>query len=197
MTIYVFLILAALLFAVFVVTLVMNGVMKRKGFSVKPILNVALMIAVTAALFFFFGGLNIKTVKGAVFALVLLYAAVQDYYSRECDDAVWVVLLVLCLVGFDTNNIISMLLGGAAIFVPQIVVVMFSKRAPIGGADIKISTAAGILLGFWRGVAGFAIGLVAAVITMTIITKVKKKDKCEPFPLMPFLSAGLMLGYFI
>ena len=155
------------------------------------------MLSVTTAMYFLFGGLNLKTVKGVILSLILLYAAVQDYSIRECDDALWVMILILSLVGFDSRNIISMLLGGAAIFVPQMIVVLASRRGSIGGADIKISTAAGILLGFWRGVAGFAIGLVAAVITMTIITKVKKKDKGEPFPLMPFLSAGLMLGYLI
>ena len=197
MDIYDFLILAALLSAVLIITLMLCGAMKKRGFKVNKAICVVLMLAVTTAMYFLFGGLNLKTVKGVMFALILLYAAVQDYSIRKCDDALWVMILILSLVGFDVRNIISMLLGGAAIFVPQMIVVLASRRGSIGGADIKISTAAGILLGFHRGIIGYAAGLTAAVITMAIYGKVKKKDKSEPFPLMPFLSAGFMLGYFI
>jgi len=197
MNIYDFLILAALLSAVIIITLMLCGAMKKRGFKVNKAICIALMLAQATAMYFLFGGLTLKTVKGVILSLILLYAAVQDYSIRECDDALWVMILILSLVGFDSRNIISMLLGGAAIFVPQMIVVIASRRGSIGGADIKISTAAGILLGFHRGVIGYAAGLTVAVIIMTIYGKVKKKDKSEPFPLMPFLSAGFMLGYFI
>ena len=197
MDIYTILKLAALLSAVLIITLMLCGVMKKRGFKTNKAIFIALMLSVTTAMYFLFGGLTLKTVKGVILSLILLYAAVQDYSTRECDDALWVMILILSLVGFDSRNIISMLLGGAAIFVPQMIVVLASRRGSIGGADIKISTAAGILLGFHRGIIGFAVGLTVAVITMAIYGKVKKKDKGEPFPLMPFLSAGLMLGYLI
>ena len=197
MDIYTILKLAALLSAVLIITLMLCGVMKERGFKTNKAICIVLMLAVTTAMYFLFGGLNLKTVKGVILSLILLYASVQDNSTRECDDALWVMILILSLVEFDARNIISMLLGGAAIFVPQMIVVLASRLGSIGGADIKISTAAGILLGFHRGVIGYAAGLTVAVIIMTIYGKVKKKDKSEPFPLMPFLSAGLVLGYFI
>ena len=67
----------------------------------------------------------------------------------------------------------------------------------IGGADIKISTASVLSLGFFGGVIGYMAGLVFAVIFQTIYRKIKKQSCRNGFPLLPFLSAGLMLGYVI
>ena len=67
----------------------------------------------------------------------------------------------------------------------------------IGGADIKLSTAAALSLGFYGGVIGYMIGLVFAITVQLLTNKAKKRSNNEPFPLLPFLSTGLMIGYFI
>ena len=71
------------------------------------------------------------------------------------------------------------------------------KTGGIGGADIKISTAGVLSLGFFGGVIGYMAGLVFAVIFQTMYSKIKKQSCRNGFPLLPFLSAGLMLGYVI
>ena len=77
------------------------------------------------------------------------------------------------------------------------IVVMFFKTKGQGGADFKFSTAAALCLGFYGGVIGYMIGLVFAIVFQTIYNKVKKQSNKEAFPLLPFLSTGLMIGYFI
>ena len=47
------------------------------------------------------------------------------------------------------------------------------------------------------GVIGYMIGLVFAITVQLLTNKAKKRSNNEPFPLLPFLSTGLMIGYFI
>lgn len=191
-----FLKLAALLLAVLGVTALETYFLKKRQFKVHIAANMLAMSLVTALLFVF-GGLTVWTVKGIAFALILLYASVQDLSTHEADDFLWVMILLLCLADFGSVSIWSMLLGGAAVFIPQFAIVMLSKSAAIGGADIKISTAAALMLGVMGGLSGYIIGLLFAVVFMLIYNKVNHKTYKKAFALLPFLSVGLMIGYFL
>ena len=137
------------------------------------------------------------TVKGIVLALILLRASVQDLSEHQADEFLWVMLLILALVNYKEVGITSMIFGALGVFIPQMAIAMFSKKGGIGGADIKLSTAAALSLGFYGGVIGYMVGLVFAIVFQTIYNKVKKQSNKEAFPLLPFLSTGLMIGYFI
>ena len=93
--------------------------------------------------------------------------------------------------------IIGVVFGALGVVIPQMAIAMFSKKSGIGGADIKLSTAAALSLGFYGGVIGYMVGLVFAIVFQTIYNKDKKQSNKEAFPLLPFLSTGLMIGYFI
>ena len=101
------------------------------------------------------------------------------------------------LVNFGEVGVMSMVFGALGVFLPQFIVVMFFKTKGQGGADFKVSTAAALCLGFYGGVIGYMIGLVFAIVFQTIYNKIKKKSNNDPFPFLPFLSTGLMIGYFI
>ena len=191
-----FLTLFGLLLAVCGITCILNYYMRKRGFSVNALANQLIVVLVTVALYVF-GGLSIWTVKGVIMLLVLLYASVQDISTHEADDSLWVMLLILALVGFGDVGIVSMLMGGLLVFIPQMAIAMFTNGNGIGGADIKISTAAAVLLGLFGGVLGYVIGLTFAVIFNLIYNKVKKQASNKAFALLPFISAGLMVGYFI
>jgi len=187
---------AALVFLTIIVGGLMNYYMDQRGFAFNPYLTYLLLPAVVGVLYIV-GGFSMWTVKGIVLALILLYASVQDLSERQADDFLWVMLVVLSLVNFGDIGIGSMIFGAIAVFVPQMLVAMFAKKGGIGGADIKISTAAALSLGFYGGVIGYMIGLVFAIVFQIIYNKVKKQSNKEAFPLLPFLSTGLMIGYFI
>ena len=120
--------------------------MKKRGFRVNCLSNHLILLLFSTVLFLF-GGLSVWMVKGIIFAWILLFASVQDLSTREADDFLWVMLLILSLVNFNTGSIVSMLVGALVIFVPQMAIAMFGKIGGIGGADIKTSTAAALLLG--------------------------------------------------
>ena len=187
---------AALVFLTVIVGGLMNYYMDQRGLAFNPYLTYLLLPAIVVALYLV-GGFSMWTVKGIVLALILLYASVQDLSTHEADDFLWVMLVILSLVNFGDVGIGSMIFGAIAVFVPQMAIAMFTKKGGIGGADIKISTAAALSLGFYGGVIGYWIGLIFAITVQLLSNKAKKRSNGEPFPLLPFLSTGLMIGYFI
>ena len=191
-----FLKLAALLAVVACITQIINVVMKKRGYNVSYLSNHLILILISTILFLL-GGLTVWTAKGIIFAWIMLFASVQDLSTREADDFLWVMLLILSLVNFSAYSIVSMLIGALVIFIPQMAIAMFGRIGGIGGADIKISTAAAFLLGFWSGIIGYIIGLISAIVFTLIRNKVKHITNDKSFALMPFLSVGLMIGYFI
>ena len=187
---------AALVFLTIIVGGLMNYYMDQRGFSFNPYLTYLLLPAIVVALYLV-GGFSMWAVKGIVLALILLRASVQDLSEHQADEYLWVMLLILALVNIGEVGVTSMVFGAIGVFIPQMVIAMLSKKGGIGGADIKLSTAAALSLGFYGGVIGYMIGLVFAIVFQTIYNKVKKQSNKEAFPLMPFLSTGLMIGYFI
>ena len=188
------------LLALVLITVVAGGLlnhyMLQRGFAYNLYLTY-LFIPVVGVTLYLVGGFTLWTLKGMVMALILLYASVQDVNTHEADDFLWVMLVILSLVNFGDVSIGSMVFGDIEVFVPQMAIAMFAKKGGIGGADIKISTAAALSLGFYGGVIGYMIGLAFGVIYQTIRNKVQNRSNQEPFPLLPFLSTGLMIGYLI
>lgn len=195
--VFYFLQFAAILLLTLGATFLLGRVMKSKGFKVKQTANCLIMTLVTISLFLL--GLNdpVWVLRGIVFALILLYASVQDLTFREADDFLWVMILILAIGSIGTVPVWSMLLGAAVVFVPQMAIAMFSKKGGIGGADIKLSTAAALLLGFFPGAIGYVAGLAFAILFTLIYNKIKHRTNQKSFPLIPFLSVGLMIGYLL
>lgn len=166
--------------------------------GITPDMTVCLLLTLSVGLFSFLPyGISMEMAKGLILFGILLYASISDIYKREVPDYVWIMIAILALVGFNTSKLPSMLIGAAVVFLPQLIIAMMRPNKAVGGADIKISTAAAFLLGAEKGILALIIGLSIAVIVMLIARKAKKTDKNEPFPLVPFLSVGIMAAYLI
>ena len=136
-------------------------------------------------------------IKTTILLALLLYASVRDIKTREVPDSISVMLLILGLVDTDIERFPSMLFGALLVFLPQFVSALINPSKALGGADIKLSSAAAFLLGAQRGLFALIVGLTLAVIAMPIIRRIRKLPKDQPFPLIPFLSIGIVVGYFI
>ena len=136
-------------------------------------------------------------IKTIILLTLLLYASVRDLKTREVPDSVSGMLLILSLVDTDIARLPSMLLGILLVFLPQFISALINPSKALGGADIKVSSSAAFLLGAQRGLFALIVGLTLAVIAMPIIKTIRKLPKDQPFPLIPFLSIGIVVGYFI
>lgn len=101
----------AFLFGSLVLTVILNKAMQKRGFKVKTAVNIT-VISILTCMLLFVGGASIWTAKGIIFAGILLYASVQDISTREADDSLWIMLLILSMVNFSPERISSMFAGG-------------------------------------------------------------------------------------
>ena len=142
-------------------------------------------------------GLSVTAVQGVFLACLLLYASCSDLTDHHMDDHIWVTVLALGLCSVGRFGIVSMLIGAAMVFVPQMLVSLIGKGNTLGGADIKLSTALAFLLGWQRGLAALMAGLLVAIIVMAIVQKLNRKKRRQPFALIPFLASAAAVVFFV
>ena len=185
--------LLAIVGATLLVGWVLNRIMTAKGFKTNLTVNLILSALIPIALFLRYGA-SLELVQGIFLLFVLMYATWSDLTSHTVDDYVPIIIFALGVASMTTVGLGSMIFGAFAVFVPQIVMALIPKCKPLGGADLKISTALAFLLGWERGIIGFVAGLLIAVVYMAIYNKVKKTDTKEEkaFALVPFLSIAAM-----
>ncbi len=141
--------------------------------------------------------MTLFTIKGMLLALILLYASMSDIKTRKVSDCISIMISILSLVGCNTADLPSMLMGAAVVFIPQFALAVINPQRSCGGADMKISTALAFLLGAEKGIFALIVGLLLSVITVSIYNKANNRDNKESFALVPFLSVGAMLAYII
>ena len=181
------------------VTGLLNRHFAKREFRFNKWLNYAITGVTGLLLTLVSGGVTLWAIKGGILCLILLYASVEDHTKHEADNWLSVMVLILSLVDLREEILLFMLIGAAVVFVPQFLIAIFTneKRIAIGGADLKLSTATAFMLGFWKGTIGFCLGLFIAVVYQLIRDAVKHKNIKEAFPLLPYLSVGLMIGYLV
>ena len=193
-----FAVLTAFLFsgAAMLVGFLLHRIMQGKGYKthLAPCLAVPGLAALAGFLRF---GLSVTAVQGVFLACLLLYASCSDLTDHHMDDHIWVTVLALGLCSVGRFWIVSMLIGAAMVFVPQMLVSLIGKGNTLGGADIKLSTALAFLLGWQRGLAALMAGLLVAVIVMAIVQKLNRKKRRQPFALIPFLASAATVLFFI
>lgn len=177
---------------------VMNG----KRFVCYQSLTLALSGAMALALYFRFG-LTVIAVQGLFLWFTLLYGSISDLTDHTMPDSVWVIVLALAIPSIMKHGILSMLTGAVCVMLPQLALAVIPPHRTLGGADIKLSGALTVLLGFTGGLTAFLAGLLMAVVTVTardfVQTRLHKRRGCpkKPFALIPFLAVGGMGMFFI
>ena len=158
--------------------------------------------AMALALYFRFA-LTVTAVQGLFLWFTLLYGSMSDLTDHTVPDSVWVTVLALAIPNLVKYGIASMLAGAVCVMLPQLALAVIPPHRTLGGADIKLSGALAVLLGFTGGLTAFLAGLLMAVVTVTardfVQTRLHKRMDCpkKPFALIPFLAIGGMAMFFI
>ena len=167
----------------------------------KNILNkywvgvIAVCVAVYASVLFWRYGTGMIFIQGLVLLFVLIYASVSDIRTRTVGDFVSVEILILTLIYFPIDKLLSSIIGATIILVSQMILIL-AKRLVIGGADIKITTAAAFLLGIEKGLSFYCIGFVLAML-YALIHSLKMKGANVGTPMIPFFSIGILIMFLV
>ena len=177
-------------------------ILKARKLVCHQSLTLALSGAMALALYFRFG-LTAIAVQGLFLWFTLLYGAMSDLTDHTMTDSVWVIVLALAIPSIMKHGIVSMLVGAVCVMLPQLALAVIPPHHTLGGADIKLSGALAVLLGFTGGLTAFLAGLLMAVVTVTardfVQARLHKRRDCpkKPFALIPFLAVGGMVMFLV
>lgn len=155
-------------------------------------------IAVSVGISFLFVlkfGFTFELLKATLILAVFLFASVCDIKERKVEDYVPIMLLLIGLINISPIILFSRAMAFAISFALMFVIAVISNNK-IGGADVKFIPACFFILGAARGTFGLISGLLFAVIGTMIRNKVKKTED-KTLPLIPYLSAGFLIGYLV
>jgi leader peptidase (prepilin peptidase)/N-methyltransferase len=136
---------------------------------------------------------DIAVITTLFFFAALICAAAQDIRKKEVGDYIHVIIAVTAFIGFEFADLPAMLIGGLVSALPLFIAGMI-KKGCIGGADIKLMAASGLILGAGNGIFALIIGLFSGVVCTFMARRIKKADMTTSFPLVPFLAVGCIIA---
>lgn len=134
--------------------------------------------------------------QAGLFLFLLLLVSVWDLRFREIPDYLQLAIAALTFLCFSPGNLLG-ILGAAPYF---LVALFFHGMDGMGGGDIKLAAATGVVLGLPASLLSSVIGLGAFTVYSTVYTAAAwlhgRKGRIA-FPVGPFLALGTAVAYFI
>lgn len=147
--------------------------------------------------------LALNYILGIAYSVILLYASYKDIRIRRVSDRVHFAILVLAVIKTGISAVygykidVLNMAGGALFSALPLLVAAVLTGGKIGGADIKLMAASGLLLGLKGGISALYIGLILSIIGTILLCKYKKTDLTASIPFVPYLSAGCFTAYLL
>lgn len=134
--------------------------------------------------------------QALLFLAALAAASAVDCRKRVIPNSLCLLTAAAGLISFSPVQLLGPLAS-----LPLLIAALIQPEC-MGGGDIKLTAAAGFVLGFWQGFWGLALGLLLAVLYFCI-TRLYHKIFCRPhaltgrtpLPFGPFLSIGFAALY--
>lgn len=86
--------------------------------------------------------------QGVLLSFLLMAAGYTDIKRRVIPDIICLLMVLISLLKFNFINLL-----GIGISIPFLIAAVLVENS-IGGGDIKLTAAIGIVLGFWKGIYG-------------------------------------------
>ena len=134
-------------------------------------------------------------VQAVLFFCLMGCAVYTDIKKREIPTAIWSSMALISMIDFQAVHLFGILAA-----LPLLVAAIMSPSG-IGGGDIKLVAAVGLVIGFWKALIGMAIGLSLVIIfhgVVKLIYRISNNEYGRPaYPLAPFLALGYACVYFL
>ena len=139
-------------------------------------------------------GFEIETVLVCLLTSALIVIAVIDWRTYEIPFGLNVFIAILGIVNLviDSRNWLNYLIGGVSVSGFLLIVYLITKGRGIGGGDIKLMAAAGLLLGYKSIILAFCLGCILGSVIHLIRMKVSKAEHVLAFG--PYLAVGIFIA---
>lgn len=143
---------------------------------------------------FIVNGFNFVSILYCLCSSALLALSVIDWRTFEIPVGFNIFILVLGIVRavYDFENVVTYLIGMVAVSGFLFLCYVLTRGRGIGGGDVKLMAAAGLLVGWENIVVALFVGCILGSIIHIILMKVAKKGRMLAFG--PYLSLGIFIA---
>jgi leader peptidase (prepilin peptidase)/N-methyltransferase len=143
---------------------------------------------------FMANGLNWTSVVYCFLVSALLVLSVIDLRTYEIPLGINVFILVLGLIhlALDVTHWSEYVIGFLAVSVPLYILLVLSRGRAIGGGDVKLMAAAGLLLGWKHIILAFVLGCIIG--SVIHIIRIRLTNAEHMLAMGPYLSLGIFLS---
>ena len=140
------------------------------------------------------GGLSIESLLYCLMASALLVLSVIDFRTYEIPFGINLFILALGLIraATDLEHILNYLIGLLAVSIVLAVLYYATGGRAIGGGDVKLMAACGLLLGWKLIILAFLLGCVLGAVIHVIRMKVSGEGRV--LAMGPYLSMGVLIA---
>lgn len=140
------------------------------------------------------GGLGIDSLLYCLLASALLVLSVIDFRTYEIPFGINLFILALGLVRVvtDASNILNYLAGLMAVSIVLAILYYATGGRAIGGGDVKLMAACGLLLGWKLIILAFLLGCVLGAVIHVIRMKISGEGRV--LAMGPYLSMGVLIA---
>lgn len=145
-------------------------------------------------LIFLVKGFTWEAILYCLLASALLVLSVIDWRTYEIPVGINIFILILGILRVitDYRNWWNYLIGFLCVSIFLYLLFLISKGRAIGGGDIKLMAAAGLLVGWKQIILAFLLGCILGAIIHLIRMRVSKAD--HVLAMGPYLSVGIFIA---
>ena len=135
-------------------------------------------------------------------ASLLIIASFVDIARQEIPNGIVIALLITgaLYTAFDLphwlDHAIGLFAGGLPLLLVAVAAQYVFKKEAMGGGDIKLMAALGLIAGWQLVLLALFLGIVAGAVGSAIMMLFKKVKSSQAIAFGPFLAAGFMLSVF-
>lgn len=143
---------------------------------------------------FLVNGMNSDTVLYCLCTSALIALSVIDWRTQEIPPGFNIFIMLLGLVRMltDLDNWYRYIIGALTVSGFLFVLWLITRGRGIGGGDIKLMAASGLLLGWQLNIIAFLLGCVIGSIIHLTLMAIKKAGRVLAFG--PYLSIGIFIA---
>ena len=165
----------------------------RQKISVQyPVIE--LLNGVLYCMIFAVYGVSVNALLYALLASALIALSVIDFRTYEIPVGfnIWILALGLIRIVTDYADWLDYAVGFLAVSMFLLLIYLITKGRGIGGGDIKLMAACGLLLGWKRIILAFVLGCIIGSVVHTARMKISGQGHVLAFG--PYLSVGVMIA---